>query len=179
MIKKKDGKNNDTTDIINYTIMNEFNQVRQQQIQECIRQFGINTKMLNDLKKAFLSCNLDKNHCTTNEQLLLKMRERELKYRPEIINFFLSALAVQDVYADGPRQQGRRGIANAAAARSVDPSGLVSFRKLQSIQNIQNNCPMLTQEKRNNSVLIKQSIFNETSEEAVNSRYSLKEKIHM
>lgn len=71
MVRVRDGKNNETSDIINQLSKNEFNQVRRQQIEECIRQFGVNTKMITELKKTFLACELDKDQCTTSEQLLL------------------------------------------------------------------------------------------------------------
>jgi hypothetical protein len=60
MVRLRDGKNNDTSDIINQLSKNEFNQVRRLQIEECIRQFGINVKMITELKKTFLACDLDK-----------------------------------------------------------------------------------------------------------------------
>lgn len=96
--KYHEGKNAESAEIIRQMSKNEFNPVRQIQIRECIRQFDISLKMINDVKKAFLACDLDQNRCTTAEDLLLEMQERGLKYTPDQINFFLNILNVRDVY---------------------------------------------------------------------------------
>lgn len=130
--------------------------------------------MIDDLKKAFLSCKLDKNQNTTSQALLQAMQERGLKYSPEIANFFIGVLHAQDIFT---KQHG--------SSRSIEPNALVSFKKLQSVQNILKNCPMQTQDKRNTSTLIQKSLFNDRTDElfnedaAIGSRYTVKEKLHL
>lgn len=107
------------------------------------------------------------------------MQERELKYRPEVLSFFFNVLNVKDVYSSDVRI-----LQAQQSSRCINPDDVLSFKKLQSLQQIYANCPLLTGDKRNNSKLIRDSLFNDRSDEifqqhSVKSKWTVKEKMHL
>lgn len=149
-------RNQQTSDIINLVCKNEFNRLRQRQIQECIRAFNIEQRHIVELKKAFTACSLNARSETTLKELLESIQERGLRYPPLILNFFLNVLNVKDMFDDNaPPASFAQEVANQKGFNGQDR---VSFKKLQSLEWIYNHCPMLTSYFYNNSDNFKNAI---------------------
>lgn len=150
-------RNQQTSDIINLVCKNEFNRLRQRQIQECIRAFNIEQRHIVELKKAFTACELNSRSETTLKELLESIHERGLRYPPLILNFFLNVLNVNDMFDDNTPPAGF--VQEVAANhRGFNGQDRLAFKKLQSLEWIYNHCPMLTSYFYNNSDNFKNAI---------------------
>lgn len=104
--------------------------------------FNIDLNHIQPLKSQFIKCDKDRSGLITIRSLVKRFNKINLQLPQNVFNFFINTLM---------EKQPNQYLNPASMENKFDPDHLLSFKKMQSMIQIYNRCPVSTKGYTNNS----------------------------